>query len=84
LEVKFNPIAVRDVGENGQGVATFARSTNGGLIVTAGSFVVPHRDLIGEKPAGSGTNQVRAGYLGSGKTTRRALNSLAAGSTWAS
>jgi putative ABC transport system substrate-binding protein len=46
LGVELNPIAVRDVGEIEQAVAAFARSANGGLIVTASSLVVPHRDLI--------------------------------------
>jgi putative ABC transport system substrate-binding protein len=46
LGVELNPIPVRDAGEIEQAVTAFARSTNGGLIVTASSFVVPHRDLI--------------------------------------
>jgi putative tryptophan/tyrosine transport system substrate-binding protein len=46
LAVELSPIAVRDAGEIEQAVAAFARSANGGLIVTASSLVVPHRDLI--------------------------------------
>jgi putative ABC transport system substrate-binding protein len=46
LGVELSPIAVRDAGEIEQAVAAFSRSTRGGLIVTASSFVVPHRDLI--------------------------------------
>jgi putative tryptophan/tyrosine transport system substrate-binding protein len=46
LGVELNPIAVRDAGEIEQALTAFARSMNGGLIVTASSFVVPHRDLI--------------------------------------
>jgi putative tryptophan/tyrosine transport system substrate-binding protein len=44
--VELTPIAVRDAGAVEQAMAAFARSANGGLIVTASSFVVPHRDLI--------------------------------------
>jgi putative ABC transport system substrate-binding protein len=46
LGVELSSIAVRDAGEIEQAVAAFARSANGGLIVTASSLVVPHRDLI--------------------------------------
>ena len=46
LGVELSPIAVRDAGEIEQAVAAFARSANGGLIVTASSLVLPHRDLI--------------------------------------
>ena len=44
--VELTPIAMRDAGAIEQAVAAFARSANGGLIVTASSLVVPHRDLI--------------------------------------
>jgi ABC transporter substrate binding protein len=37
---------MRDAGEIEQSVETFARSPNGGLIVTAGGEAVRHRDLI--------------------------------------
>jgi putative tryptophan/tyrosine transport system substrate-binding protein len=46
LGVELTPIAVRDAGAIEEAVAAFARSANGGLIVTASSLVVPHRDLI--------------------------------------
>ena len=42
----MNPIAVRDASEIEKAVIAFARSMNGGLIVTASSFALPHRDLI--------------------------------------
>lgn len=44
--VELVPISVRDAEQIEQGVTAFARSTNTGLIVTASSYVVPHRDLI--------------------------------------
>ena len=46
LGVELTPIAVRDAGAIEEAVAAFARSANGGLIVTASSLVVPHRDLL--------------------------------------
>ena len=46
LGVELTPIAMRDAGAIEQAVAAFARSANGGLIITASSFVLPHRDLI--------------------------------------
>jgi ABC-type uncharacterized transport system substrate-binding protein len=46
LRVEVIPINMRDAGEIEQSVETFARSPNGGLIVTAGSAAVRHRDLI--------------------------------------
>jgi putative tryptophan/tyrosine transport system substrate-binding protein len=46
LGLELDPISVRDAGEIEQRVTAFARSMNGGLIVTASSYVVPHRDLI--------------------------------------
>jgi putative ABC transport system substrate-binding protein len=45
LGVELTPIAVREAGAIEQAMATFARSANGGLIVTASSGF-PHRDLI--------------------------------------
>ena len=36
LGVELTPLSARDVGEIERGVATFARSPNGGMIVTAG------------------------------------------------
>jgi putative ABC transport system substrate-binding protein len=46
LRVEVNPINIRDAGGIERGLATFARSTNGGLIVTASVLAVLHRDLI--------------------------------------
>jgi len=46
LRLEVNPISLRDAGEVEQSVETFARSPNGGLIVTAGGAAVRHRDLI--------------------------------------
>jgi putative tryptophan/tyrosine transport system substrate-binding protein len=46
LRVEVNPVNVRDVGEMERAVATFARSANGGLIVTANPLALVHRDLI--------------------------------------
>jgi putative tryptophan/tyrosine transport system substrate-binding protein len=40
------PVNVRDVGETERAVAAFARSSNGGLILTASTLAVVHRDLI--------------------------------------
>jgi ABC-type uncharacterized transport system substrate-binding protein len=44
--VEVSPINVRDAGEIEHGVTAFARSPNGGLIVTGGPVPVVHRDLI--------------------------------------
>ena len=44
--VELTPISVRDPGEIERAVAAFARSTNGGLIVTASASAIVHRDLI--------------------------------------
>jgi putative tryptophan/tyrosine transport system substrate-binding protein len=46
LGVEVSPVNVRDAGEIERAVATFARSSNGGLIVTGSALVVVHRDLI--------------------------------------
>jgi putative ABC transport system substrate-binding protein len=46
LRVEVSPVGVRDPGEIEQAVAAFARSPNGGLIVTAGAASTRHRDLI--------------------------------------
>ena len=40
------PVSVHDPGEIERGVAEFARSPNGGLIVTAGGPVIVHRAII--------------------------------------
>ena len=44
--VELSPIDARDAGEIERDVAAFARESNGGLIVTASSGAVVHRELI--------------------------------------
>ena len=44
--VELSPIDVRDAGEMERDVAAFARETKGGLIVTASSAALIHRELI--------------------------------------
>jgi putative ABC transport system substrate-binding protein len=44
--MELNPIDVRDASEIERAVAAFARESNGGLIVTAISGAVVHRELI--------------------------------------
>jgi putative ABC transport system substrate-binding protein len=44
--VELNPVNVRDAGEIERAVAAFARSSNGGLIVTGSALAVVHRALI--------------------------------------
>jgi putative ABC transport system substrate-binding protein len=46
LRMEVNPVNLRDAGEIERAVETFARSGNGGLIVTASSSALLHRDLI--------------------------------------
>ena len=46
LGVEVSPVNVRDAGEIERAVAAFARSANGGLIVTASASAIVHRDLI--------------------------------------
>jgi putative tryptophan/tyrosine transport system substrate-binding protein len=46
LGVEVSPIGVHDIGEIERAVATFARSTNGGLVVTASVLSSVPRDLI--------------------------------------
>ena len=46
LGVEVSPVNVRDAGEIERVVAAFARTPNGGLIVTAGALSSVHRDLI--------------------------------------
>ena len=46
LRVEVNPVNMRDAGEIERAVAAFARSPNGGLIVTAGGAAALHRNLI--------------------------------------
>jgi putative tryptophan/tyrosine transport system substrate-binding protein len=44
--VEVSPVNVRDVGEIERAVEDFARSPNGGLIVTASALAVVHSELI--------------------------------------
>jgi ABC-type uncharacterized transport system substrate-binding protein len=46
LGVEVSPINLRDAAEIERAVTAFSRSANGGLIVTASSLSVIHRDLI--------------------------------------
>jgi putative tryptophan/tyrosine transport system substrate-binding protein len=46
LGVEVSPVNVRDAGEIERAVAAFARSSNGGLIVTASALAVVNRDLL--------------------------------------
>jgi putative ABC transport system substrate-binding protein len=43
---EVSPVGVSDAGEIERGVTAFARSTNGGLIVTNNAQAIAHRDLI--------------------------------------
>ena len=44
--VEFSPVNVRDPAEIERAVSAFARSANGGLIVTASPLITTHRDLV--------------------------------------
>ena len=46
LGVEVSPVNVRDAGEIERAVTAFARSANGGLIVTGSALAPVHRDLI--------------------------------------
>ena len=46
LRVEVTPINMRDADEVERGVTTFARSPNGGLVLTAGPGATRYRDLI--------------------------------------
>jgi len=46
LGILLRPVGVRDAGEIERGVATTARSPNGGLIATTGAYALVHRELI--------------------------------------
>jgi putative tryptophan/tyrosine transport system substrate-binding protein len=46
LGMEVAPVNVRDAGEIERSVAGFARSSNGGLIVTGSALTAVHRDLI--------------------------------------
>ncbi len=44
--VELSPVVVRELSEIEPAVAAFARTSNGGLIVTIGTLAQSHRDLI--------------------------------------
>jgi putative ABC transport system substrate-binding protein len=46
LRVEVSPLNMRDAGEIERGIAAFARSSNGGLILSGGNRAILHRDLI--------------------------------------
>ena len=46
LGVELTPVNLRDPGEIERAISAFARSSNGGLIVTAAPLGTVHRDLI--------------------------------------
>lgn len=46
LRVEVNPVDMRDAGEIERAVAAYARTPNGGLILTGSAPAVRHRDLI--------------------------------------
>jgi putative tryptophan/tyrosine transport system substrate-binding protein len=46
LRMEVNPVGMREAGEVERAVAAFARASNGGLILTAGSRAQLHRHLI--------------------------------------
>src|SRR5262249_10311064 len=46
LGVELRPLGVRDAGEIERVVTAFARSSNGGLIVTGSTLAIVHRELI--------------------------------------
>ena len=46
LGLEASPVNVRDAGEIERAITAFARSPNGGLIVTGSALAVVHRDLI--------------------------------------
>jgi len=51
LKVEVTPVGLHDIAEIERAVAVFARTPNGGLIVTAGAATVHHRNLIVELAA---------------------------------
>jgi putative ABC transport system substrate-binding protein len=46
LRMEVSPLGVREAGEIERGITAFARTANGGLIVTASAFAQEHRQLI--------------------------------------
>ena len=46
LRVELSPVNMRDAGEIERAVAAFARTSNGGLVLTASGLAQLHRDLV--------------------------------------
>jgi putative tryptophan/tyrosine transport system substrate-binding protein len=46
LGIELSPVNVREPGEIERGITAFARSSNGGLIVTASALAAVHRNLL--------------------------------------
>jgi len=46
LGMEVSPVNIRDAGEIERGVTAFARSSNGGMIVTGSALANVHRDLV--------------------------------------
>ena len=46
LQLEVKPINLRDANEIERDITAFAHSSNGGLILTASSLALDHRDLI--------------------------------------
>src|SRR5262249_7992517 len=46
LGVEISPVSVRDTSDIERAITAFARSSNGGLIVTGSALAAVHRDLI--------------------------------------
>jgi putative tryptophan/tyrosine transport system substrate-binding protein len=61
LGMEVAPVGVRDAGEIERGITAFARSANGGLIVTSGILTTIHRDVIVTLAARHGLPSVYAG-----------------------
>ena len=63
LGVELTPINMRDAGEIERGIAAFARSGNGGLILTSSALAAVHRELERLQPFTSQacrtTNEIR-------------------------
>jgi putative ABC transport system substrate-binding protein len=79
LGMEISPINVRDPGEIERALAAFARSGNGGLIVTASPLAYTHRDLI---IALAARHKLRAAaWLVTGPTSSTSTGALPATST---
>ena len=75
LRVEVNPVNMRDAPEIERAVAAFARSSNGGLIVTAGAAAIVGRELI---PALAAKHKLPAVYPARDFVTSGGLISYAA------